>query len=812
MPRLTRQPPTAATQLARRRSLVAAARAIPAVKVNGTIISKPPDSKAMQDEAWTFFEDIPEIRQGLRYKSNIIAKVRLFPAVANPDPNGDPIPVTDARSGVPADVAAVAVTELARLKSLRGGQAEIKRQMILQAEVAGEGWIVGRAPHTETVLQLDGTKEVVDVAESWEVHSVSEVIPGDKGWRVTPSGERSAGYDLTAEDTLIRFWVRHPRFSERPESVVHGLKVDARPLLVLQQLVLADSNSKRPNGFLLVPNEIDFAASPNQTDDDEDDPDEDAFLTELAEMMQGPIADPEHPASVQPALVRGPAEFLKEVRHLVLDRKAGDLDAKIEARVKRLARGMNLPVEVVLGLESTTFANADQIDRDEFDDYMQPSTEWMCDAITYGFLGPQLADNTSATVREWADRIFVWYDATPLFTKPRPEDSADAGYKEGAISGAAWRRVKGYDDSDAPSDVELLHRAGLQRGALQGDLVVALLQLLGVNLGVASGGNSNAAPAPAAPAASALALPAVVASGRARAVSPIGRQLREMDTNLRARLTVAADAAMTRALDKAGARLRTKASKVGVDARTTLRTVDNRHVAATLGRALVAAAHIDPLEGAWDELEVQFREWSAAAQTQALDLAARVTAGFTTDQRAALQLRQAGDIDTAWAWMKDSLTSLAEARMFDPTGTLDTIGEFDPASMVPTGLVRQALARAGGATGLVTSGDGSAWLVLYPDGTPPGGIATGEVVLGAIRDGGAEVDGFVWVYGPGVRNSFPPHAELDGVTFTNFDDPVLSNDSGWPETAFYCPGDHRGCQCDYEPTIIPAEGSLEAAA
>jgi hypothetical protein len=75
------------------------------------------------------------------------------------------------------------------------------------------------------------------------------------------------------------------------------------------------------------------------------------------------------------------------------------------------------------------------------------------------------------------------------------------------------------------------------------------------------------------------------------------------------------------------------------------------------------------------------------------------------------------------------------------------------------------------------------------------------MMTGVLADKDAYVNGFVWVYGPARRRSFEPHLLLDGREFTNFDDPRLANDYGWPETSHYYPGDHNGCVCDFEPIV-----------
>jgi hypothetical protein len=220
----------------------------------------------------------------------------------------------------------------------------------------------------------------------------------------------------------------------------------------------------------------------------------------------------------------------------------------------------------------------------------------------------------------------------------------------------------------------------------------------------------------------------------------------------------------------------------------------------------------DPLAGAWDELEDQFMAWGAQAQQEAIESASRFAGGFTTSQRTDLGLRQAEDLGTAWAWMSEALDGLAVERMFDPNPSAPDFGEFDPTLKVPSGLVRQAMARAGGNSGLQAGDKGQAFVTVADAGTrPAGGVATGELVKGALQDEGVVTERYRWVYGPAFRSqNFQPHLDLardGGVVFENFDDPQLERKEGhtFPPYGYYFPGDHTGCICDFEPIFPPVD-------
>lgn len=810
-----------------------------------------------QAEAWSYFDEVPELKEAVRYRGNQVGKVRLYVAVADPDdPDGEPIPVDAEASRVPAQVAAQATAELARLRARSGGQSEIMRELDMNLEVAGECYLVGYGAWTEQVRQRDGTLMPLDHPEDWAVKSISEVEVKNPGgtnatYVVKAHPGDIEGKSLDPErDTIIRIWQRHPQWGQLPDSAVRGLLGECRTLQVLVQQVLAEANSRQSAGLITVPNTLSFGPPDSTVPEDgmDDDPD-DPFEQELLYALTAPIEDPSSAASVMPMVLRGPPEDLKPdvLRHIHLGRDTSEsLEKRIDARVARIARGLNLPVEKIMGHQETTYANAAQVDEDEYNDYLRPSVDTATDALTFAFLRPQLLENP-AVPNEWADQLFITADPSQLIREPDTEANANDGFDRGAISWAAWRRAKGFSEEDAPEPVELLQVAGLRRGILTPEVTMALLQLLdGPPIDVeplpqAPQGPSPDAPPPPMPDAavraglhdllSALAEqgaadPALVDAALAQLAgatptvlvrqpppalpaaateNPVGRQLAMLDRELRTRLVVAADDAMTRALERAANRLRGRTN--GTELRQLLRKVPLEQSFRHLGPSLVAQAFgdDDPLEGAWDSLEHQFMTWGANSQGDAIDLASRAVSGFTAAERDALKLRQVEDLAEAWLWMSGALDALAGEHLYG-TVTIPELGEWDPTLKVPTGLVRQGVARAGGAKGLLEV-DAGTFITLADGGTrPAGGIGTGDAVARLLRDHGATTEAYRWVYGPAFRaHPFDPHRNLDGTVFEHFDDDVLTNGSGWPPFAYYMPGDHTGCLCDYEPIIVAAE-------
>lgn len=829
-----------------------------------------------QEDAWAYFDAVPEVKQGVWFMGNGMAKVRLFVATLPPGAD-EPVPVTAEGSGISADIAARAEAELARLQGALGGQSEIVRELTMNIDVAGEAFLVGWGPRDAVVDPLTGEMKQAGSPETWDVRSVSEVeaketetsaavvkdSPGDKGRPV----ERG-------RDTIIRVWQRHPRWSALADSAMAGVLGDCEALVTLHHQSMAESRSRHNAGILTVPNELSFGGAHPEQDEDGDD-DTDPLSEELHESFTDPVDNSGSPSAVSPTIIRGPGEFLKPeyLRWIDLGRKStAELDAKITTRVERLARGLNMPVEYTMGHQSTTFANAEQVNQDLFDDYYEPRAVLVCDGLTVGFLRPQLLDVAEgappppATTVEQVQRMFVWYDSSHLVRPPDLSDAAGEALDKGAIDLEAYRRHKGFPETDAPeetagtgelSELSLEQVQTIARMAQQLYLAVpSILTSEEVRMLLNAVGLPVVGPVPPEPAAPAEEQAAVTASVLARMLAPgmpaermdrltavlassptlagrvlearasetptapapaplvaetidAGRRLLDVDRELRARLLVLADAAMARALERAGNRLRSR-----VEFRSTLKHVPPHLAGVTLGRALVADAISEDelLDAAFAPMREQFMSWGAGAQADALEIVNGVVGGFTASERAALGLRQATDLDEAWTWLESTLRALAKGRLFDPSFGMDDVGEIAEGLSVPPGLIREAMARAGGAAGIETTGDGSAWVTLSEGSTrPAGGIALGDLLRAEMAARGATVEGYRWVYGPAQRRRpFEPHARLSGRTFVNFDDDVLTNSNGWPPFSHYMPGDHAGCLCDAEPVIISPDGSAVA--
>lgn len=436
-----------------------------------------------QEEAWGFYDENPEVKFVTMWAGNLLARVRLYVAVVPEGSEGDtPIDVADENGPGPA-AAQLARDCLARLVPRDGGQAALLGPAAMNMDIAGEFWLVGRIeqPNEPATPGMPITPDQVAPEPTtptwWEVRSVSEVQRQEA--RITVKGsEGGTGTELRDGEEVIRVYRRHPRYTDQADSHVRGVLSECRALQVFSQQKVAESLSRHNAGILLVPNELSFGPAEPADPEDGQEAQTDPFLEDLAGALTDPIADPSSPASVVPFVIRGQMAALAGVRHLPLSRVSdGTLDTRIDATVQRLARGLDAPVEVVMGHQQTTFANADQVDEDAFTDHLESRLLTLLDAFTFGYLRPELAA-AGGYPEAWLDRTFVWYDASAIVRPPDKSGTAVQAWQDGLISDEARLAYQGFAEDDLADPVDRLVRLALTKGALDPMLTTALLAML----------------------------------------------------------------------------------------------------------------------------------------------------------------------------------------------------------------------------------------------------------------------------------------------------------------------------------------------
>lgn len=796
------------------KTLVAAGMRIDS-KSGPTVRALASSRQEWQSDAWGYRDKVPELRFGLQFRSRAVARVMFFPAEVQQDTD-EPLSL-DADKGItiPKQYRTMAIEQLNRLPLSSGYR--FLGMLDENFGVTGEAWLHGYEEGGE---------------EKWDVRSVDEVRPGSDGrMSIRPYGTATyRNVDLDREE-LLRMWVPHPRYQLLADSPMISLLDTCEEVVLAGQEMRSASRSRvAANGILLVPDSLTMLTSlksdPTLVNDE-------AFMAELVAALLAPINNEGDPGQVAPAIIQGPPDALKEFRHVTLERATDpELINRRENGLMRLGRGMDIPPEILSGLGASNHWSAWQIDASTYRYHIDPSVRILAESLTEGFLRPAML--ASGAPLEIVKKIQVWYDAGNITENPnRGQDAKDA-FERGAIGFAPLRQALGFDESDAPSDDEVLRMISMKIGIDTHTSALLMAKLFGGDqvIEVAQpapppqlpqeeqpkqitqpGQVSPDSGAPAA-ASNRLVKALLAATGQPEADWVVddeaGRKLMEIDRALREQILAAAEAAMERALEKAGARVKSKAQKDKALA-AQLVSMPALDIAPYVSREGVLALGLNEQEllaDAFAGLEKKFMAWTEAALAQVIAVVLsmlRVRADSKRGQRiterlrAAVQSRQG----SGWSLLLAALTRLAERRLYDPTPTGEQ-GEARAESNVPLGIVRGALAHVGG-TGVDTGEadiDGDA----ADASRPVGGVGLGQEVDDVLAEEGAQRLGFEWVYGVTPRNIFPPHFDLDGERFSGWGDPKLvpSAQYGWVGSVFR-PGDHRGCACDTIPVYAIRE-------
>lgn len=780
MPLFTKERPTSAAATATPVVTASAQRVDLSDEKQATRLAK--RHQAWQDEAWQYYHTVGEVWYAHNLIGNSLRRIRLY-AAHQPDPAQPPIPVTEALEddegnvvapAVPAAIAAAAEVEVDRLRRAEGGHGEIVRDLGLQLNVPGEGILVGRADP--------------DIGEIWKVYSSSQVAKNDKGQtilRSSPSDREGIVLDAN-NSTTVRVWRPDPQWSGNPDSPMRAVLDLCDELQILSRTVRAAGRSRLAGaGILLVPSEATFGpAVPTETSTGGA-ATVDPFLRDLLNAMMEPIGDEGAASAVVPLVVRMGKDLIEAVTHLVFDRPIDQTaaDQRVEL-IKRIAAGLDLPADVLLGMADLNHWTAWQVDESTFKAHIEPLVQMICNALTVGFLRPALGD-------AGAD-LMVWYDASALVSHPNRGEDAKAANVLGVISDAATRKYLGFPESDAPTDEELdakAERAAKSRPAAS----------------PANAENVDAGPPEGQASVKRGGASALAAAGTP---SNTGWRLAQIERDLRSRLQVAGDAAVFAGLERAGAKLR---RKVGRDSELSdkLTRVPQHLVGFTLGRPTVERlgfadeAEEDLFQGVAEPLRERYNVWVSRAQAQVRQLAAE----YDDVDDGMWRQRQDEDREAGWVLLAAGLVLATKDRLFNPAPDFPAVGEFDAVARVSPGLVRSSLSRAGGVSGQLTPGGAA-----VAEGEVQTGLTTGKTARDLFHSVGAVFSEMQWLYGdPGSRDrNYEPHEALDGVEFKNWTDEQLANDFDWPPEPYFFPGDHLYCQCDFA-VVVTRQNEEEAA-
>lgn len=531
--------------------------------------------QAWQWQAFNYYNTIGEIWFGGQFYARGLQNLRLF--VGRKDENNEIEEVED-------NPQAQAILD--DVQDPGGGRASMLGSYGQLMWLIGEGYMLVTPPSEDAAAR--NTWEFVSPSElrvqSGVLGMLRQTAPGlsQTALRYVDAGDWTP--TQTGTGIAYRYWRRHPQFSAQADAPMRGVLLLCDELERLTAAVRARAVSRLAGpGLLLIPDEI--SQPPPEPVGDED-PQVDIFMRDFTDATITPISDPGTASAQVPMIVRGAAEFLKEIRHVQIHdpmQTYPEEGLRTEC-IRRIALGLDMPPEVLLGTADVNHWNAWQIDEQTWKSHLQPVAQRFCEDLTASYFREACREED---VNGWEDLV-IWYDAAAIINHPdRTKDAKDL-YDRGALSLETLREVAGFDDDDAPTEQDRAERIGVATH----DSSLAWFGIPSIRSGgiepqpgeIESGAGTSSAPGG----------PPQVTGGEAEKAPPANPVEEPVTASVRViaweleRLSGAAELTIDRCRELAGSRLRTKITRAGNGDRCNecidlIRDVPNSLVAASLG-------------------------------------------------------------------------------------------------------------------------------------------------------------------------------------------------------------------------------------
>lgn len=562
-------------------SIVASAEVITARQLSNTHLTTEKAAK-WQEDSWGYYDTVGEFRFGVNWLANAMSRINLVAARPPTQVGDEPTPLSRDDDELTSDEArAIELVEL--IAGGASGQGQLLHAFGQHLSIAGFGWLVA---------EPDPNDPNADEYETWNVYSHDGLKVEGAGTEADPHHYKvrtGAGSDnfrrLHPNALVVKCWRSHPRRPWEADAPVRGVLGVLQQMDLLSAHITATGESRLAGaGILAIPSEAVFPPSMTTTTTtikDEDGNDVvvevqqdplDGFLEQLVEAASVARKDRGSAASVIPLTIQIPGAFLDKMQHIRFSTPFDDkVLALLEAAIKRLALGMDMPPEILTGMSGVNHWTAWQVEETAITLHIEPPSEIIAHALSKGYL--RLA--MEAEGRD-PDAAMVWYDASDLATPPDRSGNVVEAYDRNQASGDALRRELGLSDEDAPDEVEALRREFLTVAKGAPTLAPAMMYLAGLidreqlefvsamlaGQQAPAAGEAEPPPADEPDEPDAPAEPDVGPEGTPD-TEPPSQAAAMSQAAIAAGLTHACDGVVWRAIERAGQRLRTAAQRRG---------------------------------------------------------------------------------------------------------------------------------------------------------------------------------------------------------------------------------------------------------
>lgn len=381
-------------------------------------------AETWQPECWRYYHCTPELHFIAEYIASACSRVRLY--LAEVDANG--------RVGEEvqtAELQAVGDTIFGN----PAAKAEALRAIAINLTIAGECYIIGRARRS----QFD--------PDEWFVASTTELRRRQGAIAVN----LGMGLEklIPGTDIVIRLWNPDPERRLFPDSPTRACMETLSELEQLQMFERSQIDSRLAGaGLYFVPANATNGPSDNSSGNAADD-----LYTRLAEAGSAARSRQGTAAAVVPVIAEIPREDMQWLMEKPVRFDSELSDKLIEYKngaINRLARGMNIPPEVLTGMGDTNHLSSWKIEEDFIKVQIEPMVSRICDGLNRAYLRPLL----KAMGRN-PESYTLMFDTAPLTVRPnRLQDTLNL-YERDLVNATEVLIAGGYNPvTAAPTQEE----------------------------------------------------------------------------------------------------------------------------------------------------------------------------------------------------------------------------------------------------------------------------------------------------------------------------------------------------------------------
>jgi hypothetical protein len=399
------------------RALVAAAAQVQLDE--GSVMRKRIGDEEWQREAWRHYDINGELRFAANRHAGALSQCRLY--VAELDEAGQPGPEASDE-------------KVARLiDGVFGGPAqksEYLRTLDVCLYVGGEGYVIAES----------AAKRNSDI---WYVVPPSGIRTESLGkYKVRRPMEHGGGWHVIdpKQDIMTRVWTPHPRQYDLADSSVRSTLPVLREIERLSMLTFSQIDSRLISaGLLLLPQGISFPDKDNKPGN----------LSNLLEMIlqvaQAQLSGAGTAAGLVPIMAEIPEGTGKDIQHIRFETAlTNELKDKLDHAIRRLATGLDIDPQELLGMGDSNHWSAWQIDENGIKLFIQPPLIRICDALTRAYLEP-----ACKLIGVDPAKYTIWFDPSPLTVRPNRFEDAVQLHAIGELSGEALRNAGNFAEDDA---------------------------------------------------------------------------------------------------------------------------------------------------------------------------------------------------------------------------------------------------------------------------------------------------------------------------------------------------------------------------